>query len=69
MEIRCDDGNGHGCKKLLAKAAGPTLTIVCPRCGSLHTVPIVVLVAELAGWLAEVEAQAGAANSGKGFML
>ena len=68
-EIRCGEDDGHGCGKLLAKSNGGTVTIVCPRCGELHSVPVLTLIAELSAWLAEVEAQAAAADGGKGFMM
>jgi phage FluMu protein Com len=68
IDVRCQDGQGNGCGKKLAEVAGPTLTIVCPRCGRLKEVSIVVLIQELQTYLAEVEAACRVA-SGKGFML
>lgn|GEM_PF-3377555 len=67
-DIRCTDAQGHGCGRKLAEVAGPTLTIVCPRCGQLRQVSILELVKELSAYLAEVETAAAKA-SGRGFVL
>lgn len=67
-EIRCKDDAG-GCGKLLGKADGMTLTIICPRCNRPHQVPIVALVQELTAYLEQIEARAGQVAGGKGFLL
>lgn len=68
-EIRCKDSAGNGCGKLLGKVESPVLTIICPRCGKPHEVPIVALVQELVSYLEQIEARAGQAAGGKGFLL
>lgn len=70
-EIRCTfrDYNGTDCDKLLGVIDGLTLEIFCPRCKRKHVLSILEIAHIMSTYLEGIEAKAGQAAGGKGFLL
>ena len=69
-EIRCRGvDRGAACNRFLGEVDGAVIRIYCPKCQARHEIPITELIADLQGYLAELQAKVEANGGGKGFML